>query len=81
MPLYVYETIPDSPSAPRRRFEVQQRMSDAPLTRDPETGEAVQRVILGGLGLVGVGPEASAGGDPGPDSGSMRCGPSCGCHP
>lgn len=44
MPTYEYEVItPDG--HPGRRFEVQQRMSDPPLTHDPETGEPVQRVL------------------------------------
>lgn len=49
MPIYVYETVPATPGARPRRFEVRQRMADAPLTRDPETGEPIRRVIVGGL--------------------------------
>lgn len=52
MATYVYETIPTNPDEQPRRFEVQQRMSDPPLKTDPETGEPVQRVIVGGSGLV-----------------------------
>jgi hypothetical protein len=52
MPTYVYETRPTD-GAPIRTFEVQQRMSDAPLTRHPETGEPCERVLsapfLGGF--------------------------------
>jgi putative FmdB family regulatory protein len=33
-------------------FEVFQRMSDDPLTVDPETGQKVTRVIGGGTGLI-----------------------------
>ena len=33
-------------------FEVFQRMSDAPLTEDPETGQKVTRIIGGGAGLI-----------------------------
>lgn len=39
MPTYVYETT--DPSKPLRRFEVEQRMSAAALTHDPQTGEPV----------------------------------------
>ncbi len=53
MATYVYETVPADPAKPRRRFEVQQSMKDAPLTRDPETGDPVHRVITGGYGFVG----------------------------
>jgi predicted nucleic acid-binding Zn ribbon protein len=52
MATYVYETIPKNPDETPRRFEVQQKMTDAPLTHDPETGEPVRRVIVGGSGLV-----------------------------
>ena len=52
MATYVYETIPKSPKEKPRRFEVQQKMSDPPLTTDPETGLPVRRVIIGGSGWV-----------------------------
>ncbi|MFM1770827.1 MAG: hypothetical protein RJA22_3356 [Verrucomicrobiota bacterium] len=52
MAVYVYETIPRNPKEKPRRFEVQQRMSDPPLKKDPETGQPVRRVIVGGSGLV-----------------------------
>ena len=48
MPIYVYETISDR-ERDVRRFEVRQAMSDAPLTRDPDTGLPVRRVLLGGI--------------------------------
>ena len=51
MPTYVYETIPGSPDEEPRRFDVFQRMSDEPLTHDPESGDPVRRVITGGIGL------------------------------
>jgi hypothetical protein len=72
MATYVYETLPRSPADKPRRFEVVQSMKDAPLTRHPDTGELVRRVITGGYGLMGVGtrnaPEAPA------------CAPGCACH-
>ena len=80
MATYVYETIPADPAQPRRRFEVQQSMKDAPLTRDPETGEPVRRVISGGYGYIGA-----AKGDAAPQAapaahGGGGCGHgSCGC--
>lgn len=52
MATYVYETIPKSPKEKPRRFEVQQKMSDPPLTKDPESGVPVRRVIIGGSGWV-----------------------------
>lgn len=52
MATYVYETIPKDPKKKPRRFEVAQKMSDPPLTQDPETGEPVRRVIVGGSGWV-----------------------------
>jgi len=52
MPTYVYESIPSDGRDPER-FELTQRMSDAPLTAHPETGEPVRRIVTGGLGLMG----------------------------
>jgi predicted nucleic acid-binding Zn ribbon protein len=52
MATYVYETVPDSPDVPVRRFEIQQSMKEDPLTRDPHTGQKVRRIISGGLGIM-----------------------------
>lgn len=52
MATYVYETIPRKPGEKPRRFEVAQPMSAAPLTKDPQTGRPVRRVITGGSGIV-----------------------------
>ncbi|MBL9119247.1 MAG: FmdB family transcriptional regulator [Phycisphaerae bacterium] len=44
MPTYVYAVVlPDGSDG--RVFEVVQRMSDQPLTKDPESGEPVRRLI------------------------------------
>ena len=52
MATYIYETIPQSSKQKPRQFEVAQRMSDKPLTKDPKTGQPVRRVITGGSGIV-----------------------------
>jgi predicted nucleic acid-binding Zn ribbon protein len=52
MATYIYETVPDSPDVPVRRFEIQQSMKESPLTYDPDTGQKVRRVIAGGLGIM-----------------------------
>ena len=52
MPVYTYETIPQKKGQKVRRFEVEQRMSDDPLKKDPKTGLPVQRVITGGSGTI-----------------------------
>jgi predicted nucleic acid-binding Zn ribbon protein len=44
MPIYVYETIPADDS-PGEQFEVFQSMADEPLTKHPETGQPVRRVL------------------------------------
>ena len=49
MPTYIYETIPDFPDKKPERFEFHQRMMDPPMTRHPETGAPVRRVITGGF--------------------------------
>lgn len=51
MPTYVYETIPDNADEEPRRFDVFQKMHDAPLSTDPDTGLPVRRIITGGIGL------------------------------
>ena len=58
MATYVYETIPEKPGEEVRRFEVRQSMRDEPLTRDPESGRPVKRVILGGFGIMSKGAAA-----------------------
>lgn len=67
MATYLYETT-DS-RKPVRRFELQQSMKDAALTRHPETGEPIRRVITGGLGVMvkGATPE------PPPECGRGAC--------
>jgi predicted nucleic acid-binding Zn ribbon protein len=50
MPTYIYETLPSNPGEAPRRFEIIQKMSDDPLTVDPETGQPVRRVVSGGQG-------------------------------
>jgi predicted nucleic acid-binding Zn ribbon protein len=52
MTTYVYETVPQKPGEKPRRFEVRQSMNDAPLKKDPATGEPVRRVIAGGYGII-----------------------------
>lgn len=52
MTTYLYETIPNRPKMKPRRFEVQQKMSDPPLQKDPDTGLPVKRVITGGSGNI-----------------------------
>jgi predicted nucleic acid-binding Zn ribbon protein len=41
MPTYVYEGLTSG-----TRFEVEQRITEAPLTHNPESGEAVKRIIF-----------------------------------
>ena len=77
MATYVYETVPRQDGAPPRRFEVVQSMKDAPLTRHPDTGEPVRRVISGGYGVMSK-PQASSFA-PAPAA-STGCAPGCACH-
>ncbi|MEM0913834.1 MAG: FmdB family transcriptional regulator [Planctomycetota bacterium] len=44
MPIYVYEVVL-ADGEPGQVFEVAQKMSDAPLTEHPTTGQPVRRVI------------------------------------
>jgi len=74
MPTYVYETIPQKPRQKPRRFEIKQSMMDATLTRHPDTGAPVRRVIAGGIGVITqrTAPRRSAGGCCG--GGGCACG-------
>jgi len=71
MPLYVYEAT--TKGREQELFEFLQGPNDPPYTHHPETGEPIQRVIMGRFGVLSSGP--SSGGEPGPSS----CGPGCGC--
>ncbi len=52
MATYTYETIPKKSGQKSRRFEIEQRMTDAPISKCPKTGEPVKRVITGGCGNI-----------------------------
>jgi len=52
MATYIYETIPKKRGQRPKRYEIQQSMSDDALTKHPETGEPIQRVITGGFGYL-----------------------------
>ena len=52
MATYIYETIPQKKGERVRQFEVVQKMTDAALTHDPESGLPVRRVITGGSGNI-----------------------------
>lgn len=71
MTTYVYETIPQRADEAPAYFEIKQGMQDAPLTRHPETGQPIRRVILGGFGVL------KSGGAPAPKG----SGGGCGCAP
>ena len=70
MAIYVYETI--DPKKPVRRFEISQSMKETPLTKHPESGEPIRRVITGGYGLMVKG----AASEPPPECGRGAC-PRC----
>lgn len=70
MTTYIYETVNTKPGEKRQYFEIKQSMADQPLTKHPETGAAIRRVILGGLGVLKKDAEGSSSG--------CGCGPS-GC--
>ena len=74
MATYVYETIPQQPGEPPRRFEVVQSMRDVPLQKHPDTCEPVRRIVTGGYGLMGVGEKSPAAAPVAP------CSPGCACH-
>lgn len=78
MTTYVYETIPRKSGAQPRQFEIRQHMSDPPLTKHPESGEPIRRIIMGGYGVLG---SSSKEADTGAQAPRSCCGGgSCGCH-
>jgi predicted nucleic acid-binding Zn ribbon protein len=89
MATYVYETIPQKPGDAVVQFELKQSMRDDPLTKHPETGAPVRRIISGGFGLIGAntgrsseGPGSTAAA-PAKEHGHTHsggcCGGACGC--
>ena len=79
MATYIYETIPQTPDEPPCRLEIKQSMNDQPLTRHPETGTAIRRVITGGFGIMGGGSKQAPKRPPAARSGGC-CGGGCHCH-
>jgi predicted nucleic acid-binding Zn ribbon protein len=75
MATYVYETIPAAEGQPVRTYEISQSMKDEALTKHPETGEPIRRVITGGLGIM----TTSKGASSVPQPSSHCCGGGCGC--
>ena len=69
MPTYVYETILQNESEQAVQFEIRQKMADKPLSKQPETGQPVRRVIT---------TVASVGSSKGGSIGSC-CVSKCGC--
>ena len=52
MTTYVYEPIHQKGGGKPRYYEIKQKMDDKPLTKHPETGEPIRRVVLGGYGVL-----------------------------
>ncbi len=77
MATYIYETIPRTDAETPRRFEMVQSMKDAPLTRHPDTGEPIRRVISGGYGIMSK-PQVSSS-RPTARS-AVGCAAGCACH-
>jgi predicted nucleic acid-binding Zn ribbon protein len=74
MATYIYESIPNKAGEKPKRYEIKQSMNDQPLTKHPETGEAIRRVVAGGFGLM------TKGSGSGAPAGGHSCGsPGC-CH-
>ncbi|MEM9444701.1 MAG: zinc ribbon domain-containing protein [Verrucomicrobiota bacterium] len=49
MPIYTYETIPKKASEKPIRYEIKQSMTEDALSKHPETGQRIRRVITGGF--------------------------------
>jgi len=75
MPVYVYETIPQSNADFPQTFELRQSMSEPCLTAHPDTGAPVRRVLSGGLATF----SGTAATTPMRGGGGGGCGSRCGC--
>ncbi len=76
MPTYVYEIVKsDGTAEAGSRFEVEQSIKAEALTKHPESGKPVRRVIQS-ISILGN----AAGSSRPAGSGGGKCGPSCGCH-
>jgi predicted nucleic acid-binding Zn ribbon protein len=73
MTTYVYETIPAKGGEKPQYFEIKQNMNSKPLTKHPETGVPIRRVVLGGFGVLS-GKSADSGSGGGCCSGPGCCG-------
>ncbi len=62
---YLYESVPVLEGDEVVHYEIEQNMSDLPLTQHPETGEIIRRVILGGWGVGTSNPNSSCCGPKG----------------
>jgi predicted nucleic acid-binding Zn ribbon protein len=78
MTTYVYETVPSKKGEKVRHFEIKQSMKDNALTKHPETGAAIRRVVLGGYGVLKSGQPAPR--VPARSGGHCCGGGGCGCH-
>lgn len=74
--IYIYETIPSQAGETPRQFEIKQSIKESALSRHPDTGEPIRRVITGGLGPI----TKSDGGNGAPQGGGGCARGSCGCH-
>jgi len=57
MKTYIYETIPSGCCETPKHYEIKQEETAPALTKHPETGESIRRVMIGDQ------PLAKAGGD------------------
>jgi predicted nucleic acid-binding Zn ribbon protein len=69
MAIYIYETTSSPAGTLPERFEIQQGMTEKALTRHPETGQAIRRIVTGGFGYrkKHTGESIGSVGDFGPD--------------
>jgi len=77
MPTYVYETVAAGKKA--KRYEIRHGINEPALSRHPETGEPIRRVVSTGGGIISKG-GSRAPAPRAPQSGGHCCGASCGCH-
>lgn len=60
MTTHVYEPTHPKPGETSRHFEMKQATNGGPLTKHPDTGEPIRRVVLGGYGVLSSSPKNSS---------------------
>lgn len=60
MPTYIYETVPAKKGGRVKRYEIRQSIKDSALTKHPETGESIHRVLADTVSVLTSSPSSGS---------------------